>query len=484
MPEFNVDLSPKNQPTSLADLLKLQAYSYQGDVAQQEAAKAKQAGVEREIFQGFMKDGKWKNANGDIDLDIVNSTLPALMPLTGHEYAAKLNQLSKNTIEARDAQLNFDQKERGVVASVFGSLANANIQDPKIYSAALENLKMEFPNSKNIHRYVDSAISNLKLGSDPNKPNPELPKNALLKSNELLSLEKQHELAAPKAALTQVSGQNVVTTTTPSFAGSKPTIEATPLGGGSSGNAPTPAPAQTKTTSKLPKLIEEDIDLQYKPTTSGIKNLDDFQKSAFDKGDKLLTNAITLSQAQKDLQQNIRKVEQHIQAASGSKIGQAYERAKQYLLGNEQLDTLKKSIAQVQARNAELMGLNRSDASQQLNEKLSGNENIDPKALEGIMQQVKAESKAAEWFKTGLEDFINKRGSINGKIQAERFKSRWAEHYDPRIFQVDEIVHSKIPEAEKQRRIDDIKNKMTPKELDKYIKDSEIIHRLHKGAHQ
>ena len=102
-------------------------------------------------------------------------------------------------------------------------------------------------------------------------------------------------------------------------------------------------------------------------------------------------------------------------------------------MSNEKLDTLKKSIAQVQAKNAELMGLNRSDASQQLNEKLSGSENIDPKALEGVMQQVKAESKAAEMFTAGLNKYIEMRGDINGKIQADRFKSKWSEHYDPRI---------------------------------------------------
>ena len=483
MPEFNVDLSPKNQPTTLADLLKLQAYSAQADVAQIEAAKAKQAELERERFQGFMLGKKWQLPNGDIDLDIVNSTLPAIMPLTGHEYAAKLNQLSKNTIEARDAQLNFNQKERGVVANVYTSLANAGVQDPKVYSSSLENLKKEFPNSPNIHRYVDSAISNLKLGTDPNKPNPELPKNALLKSNELLSAKEQYEMFAPKAAINTVGGQAVSVVTQPSVAGSRPNIEATPVGGG--GSAPTPASTQTnKPSSKLPKLIPEDESLKYTPQASGFTNTNKFQDAAYERGNKIIQTANASLQGQADLQENIRKVERHIEAASGSKVGQAYEKAKQYLLGNEALDTLKKSIAQVQARNAELMGLNRSDASQQLNEKLSGNENIDPKALEGIMQQVKAESKAAELFTKGINKYLDMRGDINGKIQAEKFKSKWAEHYDPRIFQIDNIIESKLSEAEKQRKVDEIQNKMTDKEHDKYIQNRKIIRSLYEGKYQ
>lgn len=484
MPEFNVDLSPKNQPTTLADLLKLQAYSAQADVAQIEAAKAKQAELERGRFQGFMEGKKWQLPNGDIDLDIVNATLPAIMPLTGHEYAAKLNQLSKNTIEARDAQLNFNQKERGVVANVYTALANAGVQDPKVYATSLDNLKKEFPNSPNIHRYVDSAISNLKLGTDPNKLNPELPKNALLKSNELLSAKDQYEMFAPKAALNTVGGQTVSVVTKPSVAGSTPSIDVAPVGGGSGTPTPASTQTQTKQTSKLPKLIPEDESLRYTPQASGITNTNKFQDAAYERGNKIIQTANASLQGQADLQENIRKVERHIEAASGSKVGQAYEKAKQYLLGNEALDTLKKSIAQVQARNAELMGLNRSDASQQLNEKLSGNENIDAKALEGIMQQVKAESKAAELFTKGINKYLDMRGDINGKIQAEKFKSKWAEHYDPRIFQIDNIIESKLPEAEKQRRIDEIQNKMTDKEHDKYIQNRKIIRSLYEGKYQ
>jgi hypothetical protein len=484
MPEFNVDLSPKNQPTTLADLLKLQAYSAQADVAQIEAAKAKQAELERGRFQGFMEGKKWQLPNGDIDLDIVNATLPAIMPLTGHEYAAKLNQLSKNTIEARDAQLNFNQKERGVVANVYTALANAGVQDPKVYATSLDNLKKEFPNSPNIHRYVDSAISNLKLGTDPNKLNPELPKNALLKSNELLSAKDQYEMFAPKAALNTVGGQTVSVVTKPSVAGSTPSIDVAPVGGGSGTPTPASTQTQTKQTSKLPKLIPEDESLRYTPQASGITNTNKFQDAAYERGNKIIQTANASLQGQADLQENIRKVERHIEAASGSKVGQAYEKAKQYLLGNEALDTLKKSIAQVQARNAELMGLNRSDASQQLNEKLSGNENIDAKALEGIMQQVKAESKAAELFTKGINKYLDMRGDINGKIQAEKFKSKWAEHYDPRIFQIDNIIESKLPEAEKQRKIDEIQNKMTDKEHDKYLQNRKIIRSLYEGKYQ
>lgn len=486
MPEFNVDLSPKNQPTSLADLLKLQMYSYQGDVAQQEAAKAKAVGAELPIVQSFFKDTKnWQNDQGEIDVDKINSALPVLAPLTGEGYAAKYNTLAKNNTEAKDAKLSFDQKERNVVASVYSALGYAGVTDPRVYMDKLNNLKLQFPDSKNIHRYADAAISNLQIGAEAskNQPNPNLPKTAIQSANEMLSLTEQQSRFAPSAALTTVGGQNVVTTTTPSTTGNKPVVEVAPLGGGASGNAPTPA-SESKTSSKMPKILAEDTSLSYVPNQSGIVNLNDYQKNAYDRGDKTIANANASLQAQKDLQQSVRKVEEYIGKASGSKVFQMIRQGTKYVFGDAELDSLVKNIAQVQARNASVMGLDKTDSSRELNAKLSGSENIDEKTLAGVMQQVKAESKAAEMFTEGLNKFVDKRGDINGKIQAQKFESKWKEHYDPRIFQVDDIALSKLPEADKRNRINEITSKMTPKEFDKYKKDREVIHRLAKGAYQ
>jgi hypothetical protein len=483
MPEFNVDLSPKNQPTSLADLLKLQMYSYQSDVAQQEAAKAKAVGAELPIVQSFFKDTKnWQNDQGEIDVDKINSALPVLAPLTGEGYAAKYNTLAKNNTEAKDAKLSFDQKERNVVASVYSALGYAGVTDPRVYMDKLNNLKSQFPESKNIHRYADAAISNLQIGAEAskNQPNPNLPKTAIQSANEMLSLTEQQTRFAPSAALTTVGGQTAVTTTTPSTTGNKPVVEVAPLGGGSS-NAPTPA---TKTTSKMPKILAEDESLTHVPNQSGIVNLNDYQKNAYERGDKTINNANASLQAQKDLQQSVRKVEEYIGKASGSKIFQMVRQGQKYVFGDAELDSLVKNIAQVQARNASVMGLDKTDSSRELNAKLSGSENIDEKTLAGVMQQVKAESKAAEMFTEGLNKFVDKRGDINGKIQAQKFESKWKEHYDPRIFQVDDIALSKLPETEKRTRIAEITSKMTPKEFDKYKKDREVIHRLAKGAYQ
>ena len=155
-----------------------------------------------------------------------------------------------------------------------------------------------------------------------------------------------------------------------------------------------------------------------------------------------------------------------------------------WVMPNAELDTLVKNLAAVQARNASIMGLDKTDSSRELNSKLSGSEKIAPEALAGVMQQVKAESTAAELYTAGLNKFVEKRGDVNGYIQQQKFQNKWAEHYDPRIFQIDDIAQSKLPENEKQAKIDQITGKMSESDFKKYKTDSVIIHRLAKGLYQ
>jgi archaellum component FlaC len=288
-------------------------------------------------------------------------------------------------------------------------------------------------------------------------------------------------MAAPKAALTTVGGQTAVTTTTPSFYGNQPNIEVKPLDAGS-GNAPTPASTQTNKQKR--KLINEDESLNYKAQTSGILNLNEIQKAAYDTGNQLVKNTIASAQIPKDLQQNVRKVEDLLTSASGSKLGQKFTKGLGWIFENEKLDQLVKNLAQVQARNAAIMGLDKTDSSRELNAKLSGSENISPEALKEIMKQVKAESTAAEMFNEGLKKFVDNRGDINGKIQAQKFESAWKENYDPRIFQMRNITNSNLSKTEKQNRINEIIGKMTPEELNKIKEKSQNLHDLHIGNFQ
>ena len=473
--QFSADLNPKQTGMSLADIMKAGAYGAEMDVLNRQAAVAREKEKELPIVQGFMSSPENKDANGNWDLDKVNTILPTIAPITGPEFAQKITQGVKNHTEATKAKMELSNTARGYIASLYGSYAQGGTQNPREVAVGMSNLAEQMPE---LRPYIEPALRNLQ--NVP--PGPKFTESLFKARDEFMSPTQQIEAYAPKATTGEVGGQKVAITTTPSFRGNQPSVSATPLGGGQP-LQPTGEMAP-KTETKLPKLIQEDPNLSYTPLQSGMKNLDKFQEAAYAEGDKKVINANASLPAQKDLQQAVRKVEDFISSASGSKVFQMVRQGEKYVFGNADLDALVKNLAQVQARNAAVMGLDKTDSSRELNAKLSGSENIDEKALAGVMQQVKAESKAAEMFTQGINKFVEKRGDINGKIQAQKFQNAWADNYDPRIFQIDDVAQSKLPENEKQAKIDQITGKMTKDEFDSYKKKSVIIHRLAKGLYQ
>jgi hypothetical protein len=476
--QFSADLNPKQSGMSLGDMMKIGLYSAETDVLNRQAQVAREKEKELPIVQGFISDPKNKDEKGKWDLDKVNTILPTIAPITGPDFAKKLTDGAINHAAATKAKMELSGTARGFMASLYGSYAQGNTQDPKEVMAGMAKLGEQMPE---LRPYIEPALRNLQ-----NVPaGPEFTKALYKARDEFLTPTQQIEQFAPKAGIGEVGGAKVQTVTTPSFRGSQPTVTTSPLGGGTpmQPNTGTTTGTTTTNTSSLPKLISEDKNLNYTGPANPL-NLSDLQKDRYVNGQKDFDAARVIQAKQKDLQQAVRKVEEFMGSASGSKGYQMVQQAGKWVFGNSDLDSLVKNIAQVQARNAEVMGLTNNIPAQELNAKLSGSEKIDEKALAGVMQQVKAESKAVELYSQGLKKFVEKRGDVNGFIQANKFQSAWSEHYDPRIFQVDNIASSNMPETEKSAKIKDITSRMSDDEFTQYKKDRVVIHRLSKGLYQ
>jgi hypothetical protein len=100
------------------------------------------------------------------------------------------------------------------------------------------------------------------------------------------------------------------------------------------------------------------------------------------------------------------------------------------------------------------------------------------------MQQVKADAVAAEKYNTGLLKFVEKHGDVNGQILAKKFQSAWAENYDPRIFQIQNIENSQLSEREQDKRIREIHGSMSKEEFKDLENKSKTLYRLEKGLYQ
>lgn len=474
--QFTADLNPKaTNSMSLGDLMKVGLYSAETEIANRKAQIAAEQQKEMPLIQSVMADPENKLSDGSYDIKKLTQILPAVAPLTGPDYASKIVGMTKNHIDASKAMNDLSQQERGIIGSVYAAHAAAGTQDPKQVIASLNNLRVENPNLERLVGLKIQALQQVPGGPDFNK-------KLYQARNETLTPTQVIDQFAPKATTGQVGGQTVGVVTQPSIMGEQPSVSTSQLGGGQPMPQPDGAMAP-KTTKALPKLVQEDTTMNYTGSANPL-NLNKFQEEAYAKGKTNVAESNMAVKSIKDLQLAVDKVEQFMGSASGSKAYQMVQSGGKWAFGNADLDALVKNIAQVQARNAAVMGLDKTDSSRELNAKLSGSEKIDEKALAGVMQQVKAEAKAAELYTAGVNKFVEKRGDVNGYIQQQKFQNKWAEHYDPRIFQIDGIAESKLPEAEKQAKIDQITGRMSESQFKKYKEDSVIIHRLAKGLYQ
>jgi hypothetical protein len=475
MAGFTTDLNPKNTGMSLSDMMKMGLYSAEADVLNRQAQVAREKEKELPVAQAFIQGPDSKDKDGNWDLGKVNTILPTIAPITGADFAKKITDGVANHTAATEAKMKLSNTARGIMASYYGAHAAAGTQDPKEVAVGMIKLGEQMPE---LMPYINPALKNLQ--NVP--PGPNLTKTLFQARNEFNTPMEQITAFGPKATISTIGGAERVVTTQPSVRGENPTITPSGFGGQPVGGGTTTTPNTSSTTGgKMPALINYG---SLKTREPELLNLDTAQQEARKIGAPMVADAPLNIKAAKDIQQPVRKVEEYINSASGSKLYQTLQAGGKYAWGNADLDALVKNIAQVQARNAEVMGLAKTDHMQDLNAKLSGSEKIDAKALAGVMQQVKADAVAAEKYNTGLLKFVEKHGDVNGQILAKKFQSAWAENYDPRIFQIQNIENSQLSEREQDKRIREIHGSMSKEEFKDLENKSKTLYRLEKGLYQ
>ena len=476
MAGFTADLNPKSNAMSLADIMKAGAYGAEMDVLNRQAAVAREKEKELPIVTGFINDPKNKDEKGNWDLDKVNTILPTIAPITGAEFAKKITDGVANHAAATKAKLELSNTARGYMASLYGSYAQGGSQDPREVAAGMSKLAESMPE---LRPYVEPALRNLQ--NVP--PGPKFTEALFKARDEFLTVPQQIEAFGPKATTGEVGGQTVGVVTQPSFRGSQPTVSTSPLGGGQQPTKqPTTIPT-TPTTRVMPDLIKEDPDFNYTGPANPL-NLNDLQRDAYKKGKTIIQEAPILATAAEEGKQYVRKVEEVAFKASGAGAYKTAQDWARLIVAQPDLDVLRKNIAGVMVQNANTMGLNKTDSSRGDAATISGSDAISPEALRDIMQRADAQFTATTKFAEGLKNYREKRGEVNSAINADKFQSAWANNYDSRIFQLQNIRDSNYPETVKKQRYDSITKSMSEKEFDELDKKAKAIDRLVKGSYK
>lgn len=182
---------------------------------------------ERNAITEFLKNPANFQTEGRVDINKLNEQIPRIAPLTGSDWMQKYTTLGTAQTQAVQAAQNLTQTQREIIASRLAVMGRLGVNDPRAYTAELDQLVTENPNNpdlKNLVGAYKTTLQNLPQGAN-------LPQLAISGANSLLNPAQQQEAFAPRAGTISTGAATFPTTTTISPAGEPPvqTVGGTPL---------------------------------------------------------------------------------------------------------------------------------------------------------------------------------------------------------------------------------------------------------------
>jgi len=188
-----------------------------------ELSQSKQANQERLAIQdAITKQPERFQTNGRFDVNKLMQQLPSLAPMTHTDYLDRYTKAIDSASKAESSVTKLSEDRRAVIGSAVSAIGHANINDPKVYIRALDQLKKHHKGDDTFIEAIDSFADMYRNAA----PGSHISQSAILTGNMLLAPSQQQELFAPKSG-TQPLG-NVVqpTVNRPSVLGENPSLSA------------------------------------------------------------------------------------------------------------------------------------------------------------------------------------------------------------------------------------------------------------------
>jgi hypothetical protein len=250
MPEFFTNYSagiPKQ--TSLSDLIgnmsALQKYNQETQLLpiQLERAKTELQGSKQTVEKGGIELSQSKQANkenlaiqdainrdpqrfqtnGRFDVNKLMQQLPSLAPMTHTDYLDRYTKAIDSASKAESSVTKLSEDRRAVIGSAVSAIGHANINDPKVYIRALDQLKKHHKGDETFIEAIDSFADMYKNAA----PGSHISQSAILTGNMLLGPSEQQQLFAPKPGTVNLGDVVQPTVTRPSVVGENPSMART-----------------------------------------------------------------------------------------------------------------------------------------------------------------------------------------------------------------------------------------------------------------
>jgi len=489
MADFRTDTSAiKVEPAkgmSLADMLNIQKSSYElskikelypamisGEQSRSKSAeiesqikgidleKATQANNERKILQNWASDPtNYLDQNGEIDLQKITHSVNSLAPYTGAETIKKYTDLKTNQASANEAKTKLTDTQRSSLGTVLAGLSASGEQDPKVYIEKVQNWANQFPTDPNAQQLAKSYIGTLGYA----KPGPQVTQVAAKAAQEY------------KGPLSEVVSAGGVPGTF-----NKATNEYVPFGSTNQGNQPPATQPTGQVSANKPSLITAETPVRM---ANGVPLFNEQQRDNAKQAREEKSQYSSLGQETEELNKTIDTAEKKLSATAGSAPKRLLRSGGKWIAGNEDLDILTKSLADVTNRQARIMGAG-TDAARDANAAASPNVNITEGGLKSILERSKATNTAYKAFLKANEKYEAKRGIDNANANHTQFKNAWASNYDPNIFILQNIHDSNKSEAEKQLEVNKLFKGMSKENIKKFTEKAHNIEALMRGEYQ
>jgi len=225
---------------------------------------------------------------------------------------------------------------------------------------------------------------------------------------------------------------------------------------GATGGATKPLATQQKGE----QLFREDMPI----VPGAVMQLNERQKTRFDEGEKIFAESTNQMNSANEMTQSIRKIEETIGSAAGSKPGQLVRDALKGIMGNAQLETLTKNLEDLYVRNIGALGGD-TDAARESIKKISGGPDMTIEALQGIIDRVKGSTISLKKFNQGFDNYAKNTSTENANIHARQFRNAWVQNADPLVFMAQSINASKKTPEQKEEMRKKILLNLTPDEI-------------------
>lgn len=192
-----------------------QAYK-SGEISLEQATVANEE--QRKIAEALKQDPALFMTDNRLDIDKINKIIPQLAPRTGQKYLQEYGTLHKAQTEAIKAKLGLSQDIKSVIGTPFRILGEVGVPDPNAYIAAGENLKKQYPDLPDVHKYIDAALTPFRMVKEPG---PAVAQMAIQGAQSLLTPAQAEDVFGVKTG-TMNLGTDIMQTTTKAMPGGLP----------------------------------------------------------------------------------------------------------------------------------------------------------------------------------------------------------------------------------------------------------------------